>query len=771
VIKFVGRDEALSSLHAKLQERERVAICTIAGMGGVGKTELALQYSLYHQQRKTYTGGICWLQAGEVNIGTQIVNFARTQLDLQPPEDWKLQDQVSYCWRRWREGEVLIVLDDVRDYQDIESYLPPAESRFKLLITTRRQWLGESFEQLNLEVLSEAASLELLVSFVGEARIDREINEAKQLCGDLGYLPLGLELVGRYLKRKQDLSLAQMRQRLGLEHRSLEKRSADMTAKRGVAAAFELSWRELDDSAQELGCLLSIFALAPIPWGLVEQCLPEQDTEDLEDIRDDALLGLSLLERSGEGSYQLHQLIREFFSGKLEQLVEVNQLKASFCQVMAAESLQIPDTPTQRDIAEATPTIPHLAEAATVQKNWLKDEDLIIPFWGLGSFYEGQGAYIQAVKWFEECCSETKNRLGNDHLDVAISINNLAVLYSSQGRYEEAEPLYLQAFALSNKLLGNKHTDVADSINNLAVLYKLQGRYEEAESLYLNVLELDKKILVNEHPDVAGSINNLANLYRSQGKYKEAETLYIQALELSKKLLGNEHPDVAICINDMANLYFSLGKYDKACSLYLQSLELSKKLLGDEHPNVATNINNLATLYDSQGRYEEAEFFHLQALEIFKKFLGNEHPNVATSFNNLARVYYSQGKYEKAEPLYIQSLALRKKLLGNEHPDLATSFNNLASLYYSQGRYDEAEPLYIQALALNKNLLGNEHPNVAASINNLAKLYYSQRRYEEAEPLLSQALELNKKLLGNEHPQTKIIRKNLEQLRQDANSN
>ncbi|NER97302.1 MAG: hypothetical protein F6J86_26225 [Symploca sp. SIO1B1] len=110
---------------------------------------------------------------------------------------------------RWREGEVLVVLDDVRDYQDLESYLPPAESRFKLLITTRRQWLGESFEQLNLEVLSEAASLELLVSFVGEARIDREINEAKQLCGDLGYLPLGLELVGRYLKRKQDLSLAQ----------------------------------------------------------------------------------------------------------------------------------------------------------------------------------------------------------------------------------------------------------------------------------------------------------------------------------------------------------------------------------------------------------------------------------------------------------------------------------------------------------------------------------------------------------------------------------
>ncbi|NEP10634.1 MAG: tetratricopeptide repeat protein, partial [Symploca sp. SIO2C1] len=542
VIKFVGRSETLSTLHQKLQERERVAICAIAGMGGIGKTELALQYSLYHQQQSTYPGGICWLQAGKIDLGTQIVNFARIKLDLQPPDDWDLEKQVSYCWRHWREGEVLVILDDVGDYQAIESYLPPAELRFKVLVTTRRQSLGE-FEQLNLEVLSEEESLELLVSFVKEKRIEREINEAQQLCRDLGYLPLGLELVGRYLKRKQDLSLAQMRQRLGLEHRSLQKRSPDMTAKRGVAAAFELSWQELDESAQELGCLLSIFALAPIPWGLVEQCLSEVDEEDLEDVRDEALLDLSLLERLGEGSYQLHQLIREFFSGKLEQLVEANQLKGRFCQVMVVEAQNIPDEPTQRDIAEATPIIPHLAEAATVHKNWLEDEDLIKPFVGLGRFYEGQGAYLPAVEWREECCLEARTRLGNEHPDVATSINYLAYLYKLQGRYDEAEPLYLQALALLKKLFGHKHPNVAISISYLAGLYCSQGRYDEAELLYLQALALLRKLLGNEHPDIATSIHNLAYLYNSQGRYEEAEPLHLQALELRKKLLGNEHPD------------------------------------------------------------------------------------------------------------------------------------------------------------------------------------------------------------------------------------
>ncbi|NEP49614.1 MAG: tetratricopeptide repeat protein, partial [Moorea sp. SIO3C2] len=154
----------------------------------------------------------------------------------------------------------------------------PNQPRFKIIITTRKQSLAESFEMLPLEVLSEAAALELLESLIGKERLNRQWEEAKKLCQWLGYLPLGLELVGRYLKKKKDLSLADMQQRLEkkhLEQRSLKEPAATMTAQRGVAAAFELSWLELDqdEDAQELGCLLSLFALAPIPWYLVENCL------------------------------------------------------------------------------------------------------------------------------------------------------------------------------------------------------------------------------------------------------------------------------------------------------------------------------------------------------------------------------------------------------------------------------------------------------------------------------------------------------------------
>jgi tetratricopeptide (TPR) repeat protein len=84
----------------------------------------------------------------------------------------------------------------------------------------------------------------------------------------------------------------------------------------GVAAAFELSWETLSESAKPLGYLLSLFAAAPIPWSLVEQCLADQDPETLEEIRDSELLNLHLLQRTNPGTYRLHFLIRDFFQTK-----------------------------------------------------------------------------------------------------------------------------------------------------------------------------------------------------------------------------------------------------------------------------------------------------------------------------------------------------------------------------------------------------------------------------------------------------------------------
>ncbi|MBW4463148.1 MAG: tetratricopeptide repeat protein [Nodosilinea sp. WJT8-NPBG4] len=682
-VEFVGRDTELTNLHTQLHQVDRIAITALRGMGGIGKTELALQYTLHHLGQGTYPGGICWLQAKEQNIGTEIVTFARTYLNLTPPDGLELPQQVAYLWQNWpTPGDVLVAIDDVSGpndnaaYAAIKPYLPPQNSRFRVLLTTRLQ-LGASIQTVPIDVLSEEASLELLRSLVGAERIDQELDIAKALCEWLGYLPLGLELVGRFLARKPGWTLAKMQQQLDekrLAARALCQAQTDMTATHeSVAAAFELSWQDLTLAAQELAYRLSLYALAPIFWEWLEQCYEGTDPDELEDWLDEELVNRSLatvVSASGAPvELQLHQLIREFFRSKLELWAGAEVLKQGYCQAMVQVALQIPDTPTRDQILAVTAAIPHLVEAATTWQQWLDDESLEWPFTGLGRFYEGQGAYGQSEPWCQECLTITRDRLGDDHPAVATSMNNLAVLYGFQGRYGEAEPLFRDALALRQRLLGNDHPDVAYSMHNLANLYESQGRYGEAEPLYRDALALRQRLLGNDHPHVAQSMHNLANLYESQGRYGEAEPLYRDALALRQRLLGDDHPDVA------------------------------------------HSMHNLAILYESQGRYGEAEPLHRDALALYQRLLGDNHHHVAKSLNNLASLYQSQGRYSEAEPLYSDALMLHQRLLGNEHPHVANNLWNLGALKFKQRRLEEAKSLLLEALHIYEAKLGPAHPN------------------------------------------------------------
>jgi hypothetical protein len=334
VAKFVGRDTQLEQLHNQLQKGELVAISAIAGMGGVGKTELAIQYA--RAFKAAYPAGICWLLAREMNIGTQIVSYALVELGLRVPDGIELPGQVRFCWRNWPEGDALIVLDDVTNYPEVEPYLPPENPRFKVLLTTRLKF-GPPVQTLPLGVLAPEKSLELLEILAGKERVAAELAVAQSLCEWLGHLPLGLELVGRYLASMEDLSISEMLFRL--QQKSINDEALDteqdtwtLTAKRGVKAAFELSWEVLDEKSQHLGKLLSLFALAPIPWELAEKVkqkycdmFPENGefvVLELGKARTQ-LLKFHLLQVAGQDAYQLHSLIREFFRNKLEGEADV----------------------------------------------------------------------------------------------------------------------------------------------------------------------------------------------------------------------------------------------------------------------------------------------------------------------------------------------------------------------------------------------------------------------------------------------------------------
>ncbi len=393
-----------------------------------------------------------------------------------------------------------------------------------------------------LDVLKPLAAMKLLKSLIGRERLQQEAWIGRKICKFLRYLPLALELVGRYLNKMLDLSLKTVLKRLEkkrVEHESVVNANSLMHYEYGVAEVFELSWEQLDENAQSFGCLLSLCALADIPLSV--ETIGDDKKQRLNEKAIADLLQLHLLEQESKGIYRLNPLIRQLFQMKLDKSGEADEAKTKFAVMMLEVAKLIPQQPNPEDILNLTPHIPHIIEVAIHLSQYLSDENLITLFTKLAWFYQGQGLYQQAELWLQQCVDLTRNRLGLEHTDVATNLNNLAGLYESTGRYREAEPLYKQALELQKRLLGDNHLDVSTSLNNLAQLYESTERYSKAEPLYQQALELSKRLLGEAHPDVAISLNNLAALYRHTRRYKKAQPLFEQALKICEQTLGISH--------------------------------------------------------------------------------------------------------------------------------------------------------------------------------------------------------------------------------------
>ncbi|MDM8558396.1 tetratricopeptide repeat protein [Candidatus Parabeggiatoa sp. HSG14] len=320
-----------------------------------------------------------------------------------------------------------------------------------------------------------------------------------------------------------------------------------------------------------------------------------------------------------------------------------------------------------------------------------------------------QLAYREAGEYYERAAKLLP--AGNDET-LAYYSNEAGEAFFYAALYDKAKPLYERSLAIREKIFGNEHPNVAESLNNLAGLHLGQGNYDQAKPLFERSLAIREEIFDNEHPDVAESLNNLALLHETQGNYDQAKPLHERSLAIREKVFGDEHPDIAESLNNLALLHQAQGDYDQAKPLFERALAIWEKVHGKEHPSVTAGLNNLALLHQAQGNYDQAKPLYERALAIREKIFGNEHPDVANSLNNLAFLHQVKGDYDQAKPLYERALAIWEKVHGKEHPHIAVSLNNLAKLYKAKGEYNKAKPLYERSLKIFKQFLGDDHPNV-----------------------------------------------------------
>jgi len=604
---FTGREEILDRLHTALSNEKSAALTqAISGLGGIGKTQTALEYA--HRHQHDYST-ILWLNADSRTSMLTDINKIADLLNL-PERHQPDQSLLLNAFQRWLQQHQgwLLILDNADDLELVKELLP-RKTRGHTLITTRSQITGDLAQRIEIEEMGlEEGALFLLRRtkiltpedpFEQASEQDQEL--AKKIAELMDGLPLALDQAGVYIDET----------RCGLDGyiELFQKRQSELLKRRGknvldhpdpVATTWSLSFEKVQQANPMSVEILSLCAFLD-PDSILEEIFTKgafQLGPVLSTIKEDSLafndaitelLNYSLIRRN-DHTLTIHRLVQLILKNSMDQ--DTQCLWAGRA-VLVINYLFPP--PEYRYWALCLVLLPQAKNGAGLIVQWsIESTEAARLLNHIGMFLESQGEYKEAHALIERALEMYKKVLGEEHLDTATSVNNLAGLYASQGRYAEAEPLYEQALEIRRKVLGEEHPDTATSVNNLAGLYASQGRYAEAEPLYEQALEIRRKVLGEEHPDTVGSVNNLAGLYERQGRYAEAEPLYAQGLAIRRKVLGEEHPDTATSVNNLAGLYASQGRYAEAEPLYKQALMISVKVLGKEHPTTLTIAKNYA---------------------------------------------------------------------------------------------------------------------------------------------------------------------------------
>jgi tetratricopeptide (TPR) repeat protein len=677
---FVGRVKAIWDLYDSLFH-ESTAILqgtgVLAGTGGLGKTQLAIEYA--HRFGATYTGGVYWVDAdrGLGTLVTQVSGAAEIAIDPKVEE----AVQVEQIWRELnaRGTPSLLILDNFPETAPLRPFLPTT-GRVHTIVTTRRQDLGHA--TVRLPTLSTDEGVRLLNS--GARQFGAT---AAPLAERLGGLPLALELARSYLNYRKDLGIAELLEEMktGGEMEALTEFSAeyrDQLPSRhelDVIRTFQMSWDIAPAPARQVLRVMGELAPAPVPRRLLRAILnlPEQPALHDELKKDlSELSRLSLVELDAAGDPVTHRLILSFVRhrNRLDNASPF-QLCLEAIQRDMQRAFDNPSAATSRELELVAPHAEFLLAADRIGP----EESLSL--WGsLGWHHRTMGRFTAARRAFSAALASAEKTFEPGHPSIAIGQSNLALVLQDLGQLEEARDLLRQALASAEKSFEPGHPFIATSQSNLALVLQDLGQLEEARDLLRQALASDMKSFEPGHPSVAISQGNLAQVLQDLGQLEEARDLLRQALASAEKSFEPGHPSIALKQSNLAHVLENLGQLEEARDLLRQALAAAEKSFEPGHPSIAIRQSNLALVLQDLGQLEEARDLLRQALASAEKSFEPGHPSIAISQSNLAMVLKDLGQLEEARDLLRRAYSASLERYGPDFPATRTLKRNLDSL-------------------------------------------------------------------------------------------
>jgi hypothetical protein len=797
---FTGRDTILGRLHDGLTGDGTAVVLARAvyGLGGVGKTQVALEYA--HRFKADYRL-IWWIDAEQPLEITLALAELAGQMGL--PIGDNAADAATAALEQLRRdvtGRWLLIFDNAEDPEDLASFLPNGSGH--TLITSRNPAWTRHAEPVELDVFSRQESLAHLVHHVPGL----DMSDATRVSVAVGHLPLAIEQAGAWLA-ETGMPAPLYAEWLETKATSALGLNKPLDYAKPVAAAWNLSISKLRERSPASVRLLQILAFCspgPISATLLYSdamldCLLAYDetlTKPMLSrvIREISRFALVKVDQSSN-PVQIHRLVQAVIRSQMSDEQQwgarhdVHKILAGTRPLhgetddpanwstydiiwphLGPSAAEECDDPLTRQLLsdwvryqwkhgefESGLNLAHRLEGLWTQQLGPDHQQTLHLQFHIANLMRSQGRFAEARNLDTYVLQRQREVLDPDHPHALMTANGLAADLRALGDFEASLAADQATYKSFKEQFGADYPRTTVAAHNVACALRLVGDYSAARRLDEETLDRQRQVLGREHPSTLQSMASLALDLRAAGAFRESVNVLRDTWEKYREVLGE---DMTETLDTAASLAVSLrkaGEQPDAMNLAQETYRRYQRRYGSDTPQAQLCALNLAWDYAAIDDMPQALELTMRVKAAYLADLGEDHPNTLIAANNLACYMRRVGRTSEALALAEDTVRRMRLKLGDRHPLTLSCTVNLANCRHDSGDAKSAEALETQAVALLRELLGADHPDTLACQVNLAVTLHHVGRTEDAREFSTQTHERLTRILGFQHPLTRQV--------------
>jgi hypothetical protein len=673
---LAGREGLLAELDARLAGGPGPRLVALCGLGGAGKTSVAVEYAHRHLAEV----GVCWQFAAN-DPAVLAAEFAELAAQLRVRDVVDARDPVASVHAVLARGGPgwLLVFDNAADRASVERFVPPAGNGRVLVTTQSQHW--PPGQALDVPVLGTEVATGFLVNRTGDANG----TAARELAEELGGLPLALEQAAAYMQATDTtvaryLSLFRDRQADLLARGEAAGHPAD------VAATLGLTLSRLEGQAPDAAGFLRLLAfLAPEPVplplllpggqgaGVPGPGAAAQVGALLGDpvATGDAIAALrrySLLGPAGDGLVLVHRLVQAVTRSQLTAEAAARWQQAAATLVEAA----VPADPQAPSAWPACAVLlPHAQAVLAPASSGM---------WRIAWYLGHSGSYPEARDLFRRiavaCTADDAH--GPEHPETLAARHNLARWTGQAGDQAGARDQLAALLPVREQIQGQEHADTLDTRHELAFWTGQAGDLAGARDQFAALLSVRERVEGPEHPGTLAVRHDLAFWTGAAGDAAGSRDQFAALLPVHERIQGSGHQDTLAARHNLARWTGHAGDAAGARDQFAALLPVRERILGPAHPETLDTRHELAYWTGAAGDAAGARDQLAILLSVRQRVQGLEHPDSLAVRHDLAFWTGQAGDPAGARDQFAALLPIRQQILGPDHPDSMTTSKNFA---------------------------------------------------------------------------------------------